>query len=210
MAIRKLFVTGTALALWVAVVPSTAIGASSDSDFTAQCQVCHGPDGVSRWPDVPNISGLPTVVIANALYDFRGRARPCRTGECGPHETCPDADMCYLSHELDDEQIERYAAWYSAQPFSPSAPDIEVNAELVRVGSEIHAQRCESCHTGGGSRPLDEASILRGQNTAYLRNALADYREGRRVQEAGMAEAIASLNDGDIEALLHFYAAPTR
>ena len=45
---------------------------AADSAFTEACQVCHGPDGVARWPDIPNISGLPEVVIANALYDACG------------------------------------------------------------------------------------------------------------------------------------------
>ena len=182
----------------------------SDVDFTAQCEACHGPDGVSRWPDIPNISGLPDVVVANALYDFRGRARPCRVGECGPKESCPDASMCYVSHELDDGQIERYATFYSSQPFSPSVPDAALDPELVTAGSELHARRCEECHSQGGSSPLDQASILRGQNMAYLRNAMADFREGRRVQEAAMAEAVATLSDSDVEALLQFYASPTR
>jgi sulfide dehydrogenase cytochrome subunit len=182
----------------------------SDAEFTAQCEVCHGPDGVSRWPDIPNISGLPDVVVANALYDFRGRARPCRVGECGPKEACPDASMCYVSHELDDRQIARYATYYSSQPFSPSAPDTELDPEVVAAGRELHARLCEECHTQGGSSPLDQASILRGQNMSYLRNALADFREGRRVQEAAMAEAIATLSDSDANALLQFYASPTR
>jgi sulfide dehydrogenase cytochrome subunit len=202
-------VTGLALlVLWGA--PAVTAAETSDAAFTAQCEVCHGPDGVSRWADIPNISGLPAVVIANALYDFRGRARPCRSGDCGPKETCPDADMCYLGHELEEGQIDRYAAFYSAQPFSPSAPDVDIEPALVTAGAQIHARLCEQCHTRGGSSPMDQASILRGQNMTYLRNAMSDFRSGRREQEAAMAEAIASLGDDDVEALLQFYASPAR
>lgn len=199
------------LALVAFGLTASALGQETgEATFTAQCEVCHGPNGVSRWPDIPNISGLPRVVIANALYDFRGRARPCRTGECGPKETCPDADMCYLSHELEDAAIDRYADFYSSQPFSPSAPDIELDPELIVAGGQLHARLCESCHTEGGANPLDQASILRGQNLAYLRNAMGDFRTGERLQEAAMAEAIAQLSDRDTEALLHYYASPRR
>jgi sulfide dehydrogenase cytochrome subunit len=206
---RKPLLIGLAVTVLLAG-PPVLIAESAEADFTAQCEVCHGPDGVSRWSDIPNISGLPEVVVANALYDFRGRARPCRVGECGPQETCPDASMCYVSHELDDGEIDRYATYYSSQPFSPSAPDTELDPEVVAAGREVHDRLCEACHTQGGSSPLDQASILRGQNTAYLRNAMADFREGRRVQEAAMAEAMAVLSDGETEALLQFYASPMR
>ena len=182
--------------------------AAADSTLTEQCQVCHGPDGVSRWPDIPNISGLPEVVLANAMYDFRGRARPCRLPACGQDGSCPDVDMCTLSVGLTEAEIDRYARYYSAQPFSPSVADVD--PELVTRGLELHDRYCEKCHTAGGSNPLDEASILRGQNMEYMRNAMADYRERRREQEAPMAKAIDSLDDEDVEALLHFYASPTR
>ena len=49
------FAAGLLLALAVAAIPSLA---AADDAFTEPCQVCHGPDGVSRWPDIPNISGL--------------------------------------------------------------------------------------------------------------------------------------------------------
>ena len=51
--------------------------AAADIDrLTESCQVCHGPDGVSRWPDIPNISGLPEIVIANALYPATDNDEP--------------------------------------------------------------------------------------------------------------------------------------
>jgi sulfide dehydrogenase cytochrome subunit len=181
---------------------------AADSAFTEACQVCHGPDGVARWPDIPNISGLPEVVIANALYDFRGRARPCRSAACAATGDCPEADMCALSAGLTDEEIERFARYYAAQPFSPSVAAIKL--DKAARGETLHERRCEECHSDGGSNPKDQASILRGQNLDYLRTAIDDYRAGRRALEEPMAKAIGDLSDDDIEALLHFYGSPTR
>jgi len=171
-----------------------------------QCTACHGPDGVSRWGDVPNISGLPEVVVANALYDFRGRARPCRRPDCGAEGTCPDLDMCAIARPLTDAEMDVIARYYSTQPFSVSIA--EFDAALAVRGGEIHAEQCEECHSRGGSDPVDEASILRGQNLPYLLNAIADYRAGERIGEDAMLERLRALSDADVQALLNYYASP--
>ena len=170
------------------------------------CVTCHGPDGVSRWGDVPNISGLPEVVIANALYDFRGRARPCRQPSCGADGSCPPLDMCQIARPLTDAEMDIIARYYAAQPFSISVAEYdEVRAER---GRQVHDQYCENCHTKGASDPMDEASILRGQNVDYIRNAMEDYRSGDRLGEEAMIVRLRELSREDIEALVHFYASP--
>lgn len=199
------FAAGLLLALAVAAIPSLA---AADDAFTEPCQVCHGPDGVSRWPDIPNISGLPEVVISNALYDFRGRARPCRQAACAASGDCPAVDKCTMAVGLSGEDIARFARYFASQPFSPSVA--ETDPALVAHGKAIHDASCEECHTGGGSNPQDEASILRGQNVEYLRHAMTDYREERRQAEEAMAISKEALSEEDIEALLHFYGSPTQ
>lgn len=172
-----------------------------------QCTGCHGPDGVSRWGDVPNISGLPEIVIVNALYDFRGSTRPCRRPGCSADGTCPDLDMCVIANPLSGAEMDIIARYYAAQPFSPSAE--EFDQALAARGSELHAEGCEECHSKGGSDPVDEASILRGQNSEYLMNAMSDYRSGERLGEEAMLQRLRALSDQDIEALVHFYGSPT-
>ena len=46
---------------------------------------------------------------------------------------------------------------------------------------------------------------MAGQWMPYLRNALADFRNGDRKMPKKMASKMKELNDADIEALLHFY-----
>ena len=134
--------------------------AEAGTDLVESCAVCHGPDGV----------------IANALYDYRGHSRPCRKGACAADGSCPDVDMCELARPLTDGEMDILARYYSARPFSPSVADYDESK--AAAGSGIHQQYCETCHSGGGSNPQDEASILRGQNMEYVRNALRDYRSG--------------------------------
>ncbi|MGD8636706.1 MAG: hypothetical protein PVI48_09575 [Gammaproteobacteria bacterium] len=188
------------LGLVVAAQAETAPG------IVDSCIACHGPDGVSRWGDVPNISGLPEVVIANALYDFRGSARPCRQPSCAAEGACPPTDMCQIARPLTGGEMDIIARYYAAQPFSSSVA--EFDETLAARGAEIHSRKCEDCHSKGGSDPMDEASILRGQNMEYLRNAMADYRSGDRLGEEAMLIHLRELSEEDVEALSHFYASP--
>ena len=192
------------LVMGMVIMAQTAAG----TDLVKSCAVCHGPDGVSRWSDVPNIAGLPEVVIANALYDFRGHSRPCRKAACAADGACPDDDMCEVAKPLSDGEMDVIARYYSARPFSPSVADYDV--AKASIGAGIHEQRCEVCHSGGGSDPKDEASILRGQNMDYIRNALSDYRSGDRLGEEAMLKHlnVKALDDDQVDALVNFYASP--
>ena len=192
------------------VIASAAYAAETETDIESSvqqfCVSCHGPDGVSRWADVPNISGLPEVVIANALYDYRGHTRPCRTSSCAADDACPSATMCDIADKMSDELIALYAAYYAARPFAAAAN--EFDPAMAAKGRELHMERCESCHSRGGSDPADEASILRGQNKAYIANAMADYVHGRRMPEDGMMQVKKDLDEDQVAALVEFYASP--
>ena len=196
-----------ALILALLLIAASAT-ANEVSDQLAGCDTCHGLDGVARWAEVPNLSGLPEIVVANSLYDFRGRQRPCRGLDCAGQGDCPPEDMCELAASLSDGQIDLLARRYSSQPFSPAAN--EYDPALASVGQTLHESGCATCHTKGGSDPLDQASILRGQNTEYLRRALDDYMAGRRLGEHRMVDDFKTMTQDDAEALLNYYASPLR
>lgn len=184
----------------------TGVGASDLGSLAKQCAACHGVDGISRWPDVPNIAGLPEVVVANALYDYRGHARPCRKSVCSEDGACPDQSMCDIAETMTDAQMDTLARFYAARPFGVAAN--EYDPRLAEQGRAVHEQRCEGCHTQGGSDPEDEASILRGQNRAYIANAMNDYRSGKRLGEAAMLKRLNALTEQEVVALVEFYASP--
>ena len=41
----------------------------------ADCNGCHGDNGVSQWNDVPTIAGIDAFVHSEALYIFQDEAR---------------------------------------------------------------------------------------------------------------------------------------
>ena len=136
---------------------------------SAICAACHGVDGISRWPDVPNIAGLPEVVIANALYDYRGHARPCRKSVCSEEGACPDQSMCDIAEPMSDGHMDTLARFYAARPFGAAVN--EYDPDLAEQGRAVHDRSCESCHSKGGSDPADEASILRAQASVEFSRA---------------------------------------
>ena len=187
-----------------------AAGVSHAADPPPQaqaCAACHGAEAPSPFPGVPTIHGLPFVVLDNALYDFRAGIRPCRKPDCGQDE-CPELDFCAIAAKLSDEDISVLAQWYASQDYVPLTQ--EWDADLAAEGRALHEEHCESCHAGGGLRPTEQAGILRGQPRAYLRQAMEDFRQERRVAVAEMDVVAHELSEEQVDALLEFYASPVK
>lgn len=188
------------------VVTGSVVAQESAPEVTAVCALCHGESAPSQHADVPTLHGLPEIVIENALYDFRGGTRPCRKPACGETGKCPDTTMCVFAEPMKHEDMEVLAQWYAAQPFVPA--DQPYDPARAARGEALHMERCEICHTQGGTDPVDEASILRGQHMDYLRQALEDYRASRRTAVAAMDRKVQELTEDEIETLVHYYASP--
>lgn len=195
-----------AILVVIALVVPAAAFAESPPPSAEVCALCHGESAPSPYADVPTIHGLPEVVIEIALYDFRGHTRPCRTADCASAGACPDMDMCAVADPMKHEEMEVYARWYSSRDWVPAADSYD--PALAARGRLVHEAQCEICHSAGGTDPRDEASILRGQRTGYLRKAFADYREGRRMAVAAMDSKMKALTDEEVEALIAYYASP--
>ena len=169
------------------------------------CNDCHGDNGVSQWADVPTIAGIDAFGHADQLFMFRDEERPCSESEYRQGDTSRAATtMCAIAGELSDDDIEALGDAYSALPFVAAAQ--EFDAALAEAGAAVHSQNCDKCHSDGGSNVEDEASILAGQQMAYLENAFAEYLSGDRGQDKKMKEKLDALSADDVTALVHYYA----
>lgn len=65
---------------------------------------------------------------------------------------------------------------------------------------------CAACHGETGMAQMPGAPNLAGQRLDYLRNALAQYRDGRR-DVAVMRAAIGPVSDAELDALARWYSA---
>ena len=199
---KSIYRTILSLAL---VAFASAAGAQDLEAVVADCNGCHGDDGVSQWSDVPTIAGMPEFVHSDQLFIYKDGARPCADSEYRQGDTGrPATNMCDISAALSDDMIDEVAAYYFELPFV--AAQQEYNAGLADAGKQLHDKLCEKCHSDGGSNPDDEAGILGGQWMGYLKSTFAEYASGDREQPGQMQDKMEELSDADVTALLHYYA----
>jgi cytochrome c553 len=88
-------------------------------------------------------------------------------------------------------------AWVAAASVSAAAP-----AKPARLGL------CAACHGETGMAQIPGAPNLAGQKLDYLREALKQYRDGRRNVPL-MRAAIGPVSDADLDELARWYSAQT-
>ena len=169
------------------------------------CNDCHGIDGVSTESDIPIIAGQSSMVLEDALIAFSQSERPCseinyRKGD----RSRPSTTMCEIASSLTENQILTLSEYYGGLKFSGATQDFRV--ELVNKGSKIHERHCEKCHSENGSLADDDAGLLAGQWTLYLRKSIENFLSGKRPMADKMSVKLKLLKEEDIEALLSFYA----
>ena len=193
-----------AISLTLGLFASVSMAADLEA-VVADCNGCHGNDGVSQWTDVPTIAGIPEFVHSDALYVFRDEARPCTETQYKQGDTSrPATTMCAVVADLSDDMIDEIAAYYAGLPFVAAKQDFD--ADLAAKGKAVHEAECDRCHSEGGSNPEDDAGILAGQQMGYLMDTFAEYRAGEREQPQKMEEKLNALSDDDVKALVHYYA----
>lgn len=90
-------------------------------------------------------------------------------------------------------------------------PCCALGASLLLSVSALAADKpqrlglCASCHGEDGHASSPEIPNLAGQNLDYLRNAIAQYRSGKRAFPA-MRAALGMLNAQETDTVLHWYA----
>ncbi|MCP4413186.1 MAG: cytochrome c-553 [Gammaproteobacteria bacterium] len=188
-----------------AVAISSSFTMASTPDYIQECMDCHGKNGISENSDVPSIAGFSAIYIEETFaayhYDMRNAVKSkYRYGDTSREPT----DMKKIADKLNEEQILKAAEFFSALPFVAAKQDFK--AELVKVGKKIHDEECEKCHENGGSSPEEDAAILAGQWTPYLRNAVKHIQNESRDVDFNMSKKVEELTDNEWEALLNYYA----
>ncbi len=196
--IKKLVAMAGVAALVALPVASMADGAAIAKD---KCVGCHGEDGNSDDPKVPNIAGFSAVTIVDMLEEYRSDDR---MGEKYKPKNGDETDMNAITKDLSEEDSEAVAAYYAGKTFK-KAPN-KFDAKLAKKGAKIHDKRCEKCHSEGGSLADDDAAILAGQWKEYLQHQFKKLSAGERPMPKKMKKKFKKLNDKQKAALIEFYA----
>jgi cytochrome c553 len=94
--------------------PAPALSANGDPatgrKLAAQCQTCHGIDGLAKVPIAPHLAGENFTYLQTQLRNYRSGKRE--------HEI-----MTIVAQTLSDEDIDNLAAWYSSIRISVALPE---------------------------------------------------------------------------------------
>ena len=167
------------------VALKAAVDAGKKATFF--CANCHGDEGVSKTPDVPNLAGQNPAYLLEQIRKFGSGERK-------------DKFMQGLIKVLKDEERVQVALFYatSAVPPSPATP------QLVTRGKELFTKLCVRCH-GEQARGNETIARLAGQKLPYLQKTITRYRDmtGERNNQL-MSIATAGLKNEDIVALANY------
>ncbi len=166
-----------------------------------KCEVCHGSNGNSDYEEVPNIAGFSAFYFKETIKSYQTGARPSEKFQAEGHD---ETDMKTVSENLSEAELSALADYFAAQYFEPR--EQEFDSGLARKGKLLYRKHCKKCHTENGSLADDDAGILAGQSTPYLKTQLEYFKAGEREQVDKMAIEFDKLEDGDIEKLIHFFA----
>ena len=183
------------------VVPQSTKPRDTATLVKEECEVCHGNTGNSEYEEVPNIAGFSNFYFVETMKSYRTGDRPSEKFKPEGHD---ETDMKTVLERISDQEVEALADYFGGQEFEARAQ--EFDSKLARKGKLVYRKYCKKCHSENGSEPSDDAGILAGQSTAYLKSQLNYFLEGTRTQDDKMAQAMKKLKEGDLEKLLHFFA----
>lgn len=163
----------------------------------ALCKSCHGEDGNSVKPDVPNLAGQNAAFLLEQINQFANGQRI-------------DFVMNQLAKNFSTEDKINLAIYYNSVAVKPQ----HVNWHLANKGEDLYKSRCSGCH---GEKGLghDKLARIAGQQVEYVKNALTKFRnaaanisiptESQRTS-VSMERVAKNLTDEQIEVLAHFVA----
>jgi cytochrome c553 len=163
----------------------TAVEAGRKASFF--CANCHGENGISKSPEVPNLAGQNPAYLLEQIRKFGAGERK-------------DQFMEGLIKVLKDEDRVQIALFFAAEPVPPAKAD----AALIVKGKDLFGKLCVRCH-GEQARGNELYPRLAGQKLPYLQSSITRYRDGTGIRNNQlMSIATAPLKNEDVIAVANY------
>ena len=160
------------------------------------CVRCHGGNGISTTPGIPNIAGQRAAYLHLQLRAYRQGTRAK-----GP--------MGGAVNFLSDDALVKVAAYFaSLDPPRPAAAGAAksgaVKSDPLQAGKAA-ASSCAGCHGETGISKTPGMPSLVALDPKYFLAAMSAYKSGQRKNEM-MKSLSAALSDADLNNLAFYYA----
>lgn len=152
------------------------------------CAYCHGRDGNSVMPLVPNLAGQNPYYLLEQIERFANGERE-------------DYIMSPLARQLSADERLWIALYYSSRTVRPTV----VEVGLAERGRSRYENLCRRCH-GPEARGSERYARLAGQRLEYLRHRLFQFQQPTATPTV-MHGIAATLTPEDIEAITAYLAA---
>jgi cytochrome c553 len=158
----------------------------------AVCAACHGPNGNSNNAQYPVLAGQNARYLYLQLKDFKEGRRH-------------DPQMDPMAAALERDDMLALADYFSKQKQAPSG--FKADPAKVAAGRRKSEEvLCPMCHLGEFVGQ-NEIPRVAGQQYAYVKKQLSDFKAKRRTNDAGNMTSVAgTLSADDIENLAQYIA----
>ena len=154
--IRQFAVAGILTAAVLHISPSVALESGRLKEIAVVCAQCHGVNGVSVAPNIPNLAGQVSLYMENQLEQFR-------------HKPPQELERYQLhirdSHTMDSQSARFDAGELAALSRYFSNMRCAIDDRPIVATTSI---RCGECHGDDGISRKPDVPNLAGQKEAYL------------------------------------------
>lgn len=182
----------SALAAPVRAAEAVAPDPGAQREFNAKllvCESCHGPNGMSKTPTIPVITGQREDYILKQLHDFRGGERTAEV-------------MKWMSETMTEAEQAAAATYFSKKAWPAKSATAAAAAPPRGVAV------CQACHQenflGAVQAEGMSAPRLAGQRYDYLVDAMRRFAEGERKNNVTMMQLMAGISAADREAMARY------
>jgi cytochrome subunit of sulfide dehydrogenase len=175
----------TSIVLLLAATPVLA-GIPGNGERMAQtCSGCHGTRGASPSSHIPTIGGQKSAYLTQVMKEYRDGTRP-------------GGVMVNLAKGYSDSQIDEISQAVATWKWQNTPLAAKSKGKKLAVSTES----CAACH-GKKGEGTEMAPHITGQSPAFLKEALQEYKDGKR--KSPDMDMVKEMTTVDMDTFVTFY-----